>query len=316
MKKKNILILVFTILVILAFIALAILLVKGNSKLDKNQEETLEDKAHIYYELLDRTIYIHDINDIEFTYQDRKMSLKKWFKEDRNFLNKFLNSLEYEDTYLDGGSKVYNYNDNKVIVCHTLDNNYNIHIGKNLKNSGKVCNMPMKNDIIKNRELFLNNLMNEIGSYISSDTSMPKEISIKDLINIDMNEIAYEKVMQNGEAIYAIVKTDNEDIEKALDNYFKSNYDGYKNVGIKNYYVYVYNNKMDFTLDSHILLGKVLKVSPNELLIESGDKKYRVHHNMTYDFKVYDKVNVLYDGNVKYSDPAQIRALYVEIEKE
>ena len=150
MKKKNILILVFTILVILAFIALAILLVKGNSKLDKNQEETLEDKAHIYYELLDRTIYIHDINDIEFTYQDRKMSLKKWFKEDRNFLNKFLNSLEYEDTYLDGGSKVYNYNDNKVIVCHTLDNNYNIHIGKNLKNSGKVCNMPMKNDIIKN----------------------------------------------------------------------------------------------------------------------------------------------------------------------
>lgn len=316
MKKKNILVLIFTILVILGFITLTLLLIKGNSKPNKKQNEKQEYSAQIYYELEDRNIYFHGLNSIKFTYNNETKELKEWFKKDRNFLNKFLNSLEYEATMLDGGSKIYNHNDNKVIVCHTLDKNYNIHIVKDLITSKDVCKIPMKNDIIKNRELFLNNLIEEVGFYISSDTTMPKELYIKDLIDVDMNEILYEKVMQNDRAIYAIIKTDNDNIVKELDKYFEDNYKGYKKVGIKNYYAYVYNNKIDFSLDSYILQGKVLKVSTNEILVESGSEKYRVHHNMTYDFKVNDIVNILYNGNVEYSNPAQIGALYVEVEKE
>ena len=316
MKKRNSIILVFTIVLILGFITLAVLLIKGNSKSNKEQNEKQADKAQVYYELDDRIIYIHGLKSIKFTYNNENIELKEWFKKDRNFLNKFINNLEYEATMLDGDSKVYNYTDNKVIVCHTLDKNYNIHIVKDLDTSVDVCKIPIKNDIIKNRELFLNNLIEEVGFYISSDKTVPKELFIKDLIDVDVNEILYEKVMSNDGAIFVIIKTDNNNILKALDKYFENNYEGYKKVGIKNYYIYVYNNKIDFSLSSHILQGKVLKVSTNEILVENGSEKYRVHHNMTYDFKENDIVNILYNGNVNYSEPAQIEALYVEVEKE
>lgn len=155
MKKKEVLIFLGIVLLIV-FVSCGVAFLNKNVKENKTSEqESSQAKGNVYYELEDRYIYSHSLNSIKFTYNNETKELREWFKKDKNFLDKFIKALEtmgeYNDggtiMYKDGGTKLFNLDDMVVIVCKRIDNdgyNNNIHIGKNLKYENDVCYMPRK----------------------------------------------------------------------------------------------------------------------------------------------------------------------------
>lgn len=160
MKKKDIILFFGVILVIIVLIGGTVTLYKGHDNIDienDNDSNNLLITSKLYYELEDRYIYTHDLDSIAFTYNNETKELKDWFKNDKTFLAKFLNTLEWKNTandggtsiYYDGGTKSFELDDVVVIVCKKITGtdgvyNNNIHIGKNLKYENDVCRMPTK----------------------------------------------------------------------------------------------------------------------------------------------------------------------------
>ena len=162
MKKKILYIILFLIIILLLFIIYS-------SKEKKKQEEitsklfkvtlktTNEVDPEIYYEFDDRYIYIHKIKKVKFTYDTETKELKKWLKNDPDFLEKMINELNKITTtddktkliYYDGGTTEYRDGDINIIVCNTLDGNKNIHIGKNLTDKNMVCLINKKQVVTK-----------------------------------------------------------------------------------------------------------------------------------------------------------------------
>lgn len=138
-------------------------------------------------------------------------------------------------------------------------------------------------------------------------------IKIEELMDIDTSKIEYSKVMKNGiEGIALLIITEDEDIIDKINNYFESNYKGYKKGKIEKTHVYVYNGYDDFNLDFKDITGTIEKLDEKEILISNEKDKYRVHYNINLDLKVGSKIKVTYDGIVAYSKPGQISALYIQ----
>ena len=144
--------LVITIILIIIFVHNS-----NNKEIDEPQlfkEITYKGKTtpNLYYELEDRYIYVYDkINSIKFTYNKETKELKDWFKNDKDFINKFVNELEKltkEKNEFDGGSITYQDGNIGIVVCNTLDKNLNIYIGKDLNYQKAGCNIN-KNALVK-----------------------------------------------------------------------------------------------------------------------------------------------------------------------
>lgn len=138
---KNILIAALIVILVTAIIVTMVCL--------KNKENNNNDNITSYYKLDDRTIYLHNLDNINLNYNNDTKELKSYFEEDKNFLDKLLNILKLENTANDGGTEIYkngeeksfNNDDIRVIVCNTIAGNKNIHIGEKLDYSGKVCKL-------------------------------------------------------------------------------------------------------------------------------------------------------------------------------
>lgn len=155
-------------------------------------------------------------------------------------------------------------------------------------------------------------LESTIGGLIASQSGYDI-IKIEELINIDTSKIKYSKVMKNGiEGIALLIVTKDKDIINEINDYFKTNYKGYKKGKIEDTHVYVYNGYDDFNLDFKDITGTIEKIDEKEILIKEEKEKYIVHYNINIDLKEGDKIKVTYDGNVAYSDPGQLLALYIE----
>lgn len=161
MNKKKIVVVVLLVTLIIALKIFTTAIHHNNLKTNISNQ-TKGNNAYVeniypnitkYYELSDRIIYLHDMDKILFTYKKQTKDLKTFFNEDEEFLKKFLDELKYLGMYRDGGTHYYEYDDGgtsylktssfSIIACNTIDGNRNIHIGKNLKYEGVVCQLPM-----------------------------------------------------------------------------------------------------------------------------------------------------------------------------
>ncbi len=318
MKKK--IIISISCIVVVCILALAIFLPR-NSKEDMDSKLNIKEDSNmttkLYYDLEGRVIYTDNLDNVTFTYEGVTKELRSWLKEDKDFISVFLGELKLTDTYRDGGSKNYQYEDITVIECHTKDGNNNIHIGENLKYEGNVCKMPNSRKKYNNEKIFLDNLINDLGSHITSEVITPHEKFLSDIISVKESPI-YSKVMINdNNDIYVIIKTDNTEILNSLNSYFKANYENkfYTTKIADNYYIYLANNT-DIPLKYIEIEGTVRSVTNSNILIEDKTKnEYLVSHSFDIDLKVGNKVKVIYNGNVNESEPPRIGATYLEIIK-
>lgn len=61
----------------------------------------------------------------------------------------------------------------------------------------------------------------------------------------------------------------------------------------------------------HSIEGKIIEVKNNKIHIESESKEYIINHTNKYEYKIGEKVIVLYDGFIMDSDPQQIDAVSI-----
>lgn len=284
-----------------------------------------------YYFLPNRIVYTHNLDEIEFSYNNETKELKEWFNKDNNFLDKFLQSLEFQTSfddggttiYRDGGTKKFNYEDLTIIVCHRLDGNNNIHIGQNLEYNGNVCQLPTKEEDLKSKEQLYNNLSSELGAFITSEILIPYEVKLEDITkekinDTDLSSIIYSKVMVNSnDEMYAIIEITDDQVIEEINKVFNEEFKNYKTAKVTdNIYAYLLHKGSDYDLNYITLTGTITKVSQNEITIKTAtSEKYRVHHNYEETFKIDDKVEVIFNGFVNTSNPPQIGATSIELIK-
>lgn len=98
-------------------------------------------------------------------------------------------------------------------------------------------------------------LENVLGGYITNNASDPYEVNIKELIDIDTDNIQYSHIEINkSNDMYALIKTSDNQIISKFENYLQKNYNGYKRLQVYDYIVYVYNHisNEDIELDKDL----------------------------------------------------------------
>lgn len=87
-----------------------------------------------------------------------------------------------------------------------------------------------------------------LSGYITSELNNSVEKSLSDIIDVDIENIDYSKIMvTDNNLIYVLVKTDDENIKSVLDNYFDENYKGYKKANYDSGYdAYIYTSIDDY----------------------------------------------------------------------
>lgn len=276
-----------------------------------------------YVVLKDRIIYTHNLNDIKYGYRE----LKDWFKNDDEFLEKFLKQLEFVSSYDDGGSSVYrdggtkafNYQDLTIIVCHTLDGNNNIHIGQNLKYTGSVCRMPVNKEGLLIKDQTYKNLNQSLGSFLTYQNVIANDVLLKDIVKekiaeADLGRLMYSKVVVNSNnEMYAIIECDDDTLIEQINQVFNEKYNGYKFAKVKdNIYAYLLYKRGDYSLNFVTLTGTIEKVKKGELLLKTDKENYRVFHSFDLDFKVGEKIKVIFNGHINESLPPQLGATSIE----
>lgn len=317
MKKKIVLIAVFIALICTLTIGVVLLSKdKGkdsDSKLDIKENSNMN-STKLYYDLEGRVIYTDNLDNITFTYEGKTKELKSWLKEDKDFISVFLGELKLTDTYKDGGSKNYQYENITVIECHTLDGNNNIHIGENLKYEGNVCKMPNSRKKYNNEKIFLDNVINDLSATITTEVITPHEKPLTDIIEVDTKPIYAKFMATDKNEMYVIIKTDDTKTKENLLKYFQTNYEEeyYSKNIINDYFVYSSNSVINY----QELIGTVKTVNNSKILIEDQAKnEYLVSHSFDIDLKIGNKVKVIYNGNINESNPPQIGATYLELIK-
>lgn len=92
-------------------------------------------------------------------------------------------------------------------------------------------------------------LENILGGYITTEILIPEEKSLEEFIAFDKSKVKNSKVkITKNLGIYVIIETEDEEVLKKLDSYFKEKYQGYQKTGIEKYTCYVYNGHNDFNL--------------------------------------------------------------------
>lgn len=317
MKKKIVLIAVFIALICTLTIGVVLLSKdKGkdsDSKLDIKENSNMN-STKLYYDLEGRVIYTDNLDNITFTYEGKTKELKSWLKEDKDFISVFLGELKLTDTYKDGGSKNYQYENITVIECHTLDGNNNIHIGENLKYEGNVCKMPNSRKKYNNEKIFLDNVINDLSATITTEVITPHEKPLTDIIEVDTKPIYAKFMATDKNEMYVIIKTDDTKTKENLLKYFQTNYEEeyYSKNIINDYFVYSSNSVINY----QELIGTVKTVNNSKILIEDQAKnEYLVSHSFDIDLKIGNKVKVIFNGNINESNPPQIGATYLELIK-
>jgi len=111
-----------------------------------------------------------------------------------------------------------------------------------------------KEKITNNNETTNNNFRKEeclesyLGGLISSLPEL-EEKNLNEIIDINLDELEYYKVKTSeNKSIYVIVKTKNQNITKAINEYFNNNYNNYQQAEIEEYNIYLYNGFDDYNL--------------------------------------------------------------------
>lgn len=109
------------------------------------------------------------------------------------------------------------------------------------------------NDIV-NKEWDYGCLESQLGAYITSESDIPNQISLKKLADVEVDRINYYQAKRNQKKdIYVILNTTVGSIIEKVDQYFDANYDEYQSVYLEaDLKVYVYNRSSDFDLEKDL----------------------------------------------------------------
>ena len=116
-----------------------------------------KEEIRLYYELSNKNIYTYDIELIRVNQNGKYVELKDILSKNENYIEEFIENMEYVDILRDGGTKVYK-NNNIIYIdnfghkegfylyeCNTLDGSKDIYIGsEKLKDYNEIC--MVKND--------------------------------------------------------------------------------------------------------------------------------------------------------------------------
>lgn len=97
-------------------------------------------------------------------------------------------------------------------------------------------------------------LESQLGAYITSESDIPNQISLKELVDVVLDDDSYYQVKRNQKKdIYVIINTKVKNTIVKVDQYFDTNYSGYKAVFLEDdLKVYVYNRSNDFDLENDL----------------------------------------------------------------
>jgi hypothetical protein len=103
-------------------------------------DDNCNNKAELFIEQKDRNIYTYCLRDTKIKVNGQEVDLKNFIENDDNAIDKIIGTLKLEETFYDGGTKLYRGTDLTVIKCNTLDGNRDIYIGdQNMKFKQNFC---------------------------------------------------------------------------------------------------------------------------------------------------------------------------------
>lgn len=225
----------------------------------------LKDGGSVEYKaLLYNITKIHRINSKSSTGYEDGWKIKVLGVKIYNKTNNFIELITIEEL-----NDIQNQITDKLATQH----NYSNFVSCGVDEQRKVVIVELVDNSKEQQEWFKNNILDSkyiefeqggpystfkincletlLGGYITSEIIIPKEISIENIINVNIDNIEYFKVKitDNG-LIYTIIKTNDNNIINNLDNYFNQNYNGYLKTKVNDeYHVYIYNGVNDFNLD-------------------------------------------------------------------
>lgn len=146
--------------------------------------------------------------------------------------------------------------ENKVVIVELVDNSEEQQewFKKNISNSDYIKFEQGGPYTTSN----VNCLENVLGGYITSEKITPKEISLNEIVNVDIEKLEYSKVkITDNDLIYAIIKTSDEKTIEVVGDYFNKKYNNYQSSKTNDgYYIYLYNGYNDFNLDDDLEICK------------------------------------------------------------
>ena len=114
---------------------------QGNiTEVSSNTNNECNHKAQLLVEQKDRKIYTYCLNDVTIKINDKEENLKNFIETDDKAIDKIIDTLEFEDVFLDGGTKIYRGDNLTLVKCNTLDGNRDVYIGnQNMKFKENFC---------------------------------------------------------------------------------------------------------------------------------------------------------------------------------
>lgn len=169
--------------------------------------------------------------------------LKEALENKEITIEDFINNMQEVSTANDGGSKLYKATDkNKnlyyVVTCNTKAGDKDIYLSKD-ENVIDNCNITTKEECLNDM----------LGAYIAD---VENDVTDLDNSKITDKEVDFYFNRVNSKVgMYSIIKTDNEDVIKDYEKYYKTKYKVYTKKELSdNYYVFVANGDKNLDLSN------------------------------------------------------------------
>ncbi len=95
----------------------------GENSLDCNN------KPKLLLEQAENKIYTYCLDNPKIIIDNKEQELMEYIKNNDDAIDKIINTLEFESSFSDGGTKIYRGKNITLIKCNTLDGNRDIYIG-------------------------------------------------------------------------------------------------------------------------------------------------------------------------------------------
>ena len=103
-------------------------------------DDNCNNKSELFVEQKDRNIYTYCLRDTKIKVNGQEVDLKNFIETDEKSIDKIIDTLEFEDVFLDGGTKIYRGENLTLVKCNKLDGNRDIYIGdQNMEFKENFC---------------------------------------------------------------------------------------------------------------------------------------------------------------------------------
>ena len=105
------------------------------------EDKKCETGNRIYYENKDQKYYFNCLNDIDIKYSEEDIYELNYLLQDNKIkLEDLYKKANSQDTYDDGGSTIYRYDNFSILKCNTIEGNKDIIFGDtNLTKTSEMC---------------------------------------------------------------------------------------------------------------------------------------------------------------------------------